>query len=345
MSDDIAGVLMAYGISDCAVSRIASGLVNRSWKVISNAHQRFVLQQLNPIFDPAVNETLLRATAKLAEAGLLTPQLVATEDNQPFVMHGDECWRLLTYIDGTTRERFTAAGQAQSAGRVLGAFHRALADFEAGAVRLSVHDTRQHIGRLRETLDSQRGHRDYDAIAPVGAAILERSADLALAGDPPPRTAHGDPKASNVMFDGDGKTAICMIDLDTIGPMSLPLELGDALRSWCNPAGEDEASGSFDLNLLTAALVGYRASGPVDITAAEQEAIVPATERIQLELAARFCTDALLEAYFAWDEQRFASRSAHNLVRAQGQLGAANALAAQRGQAEDAVRTALPAAA
>ena len=345
MPDDIAAILMAYGISDCAVSRIDTGLVNHSWKVITNTQQRFVLQRLNPVFDASVNDTLLRATAQLDAAGLLTPQLVGTEQDEPYLLQGDDCWRLLTYIEGTAFERFGTAAQAESAGRVLGAFHRALAGFEAGTARLNVHDTPRHIAHLAATLDSQNAHADFDAIAPVASAILERAAALPLCADTPPRTVHGDPKASNVMFSADGGEALCMIDLDTIGPMALPLELGDALRSWCNPAGEDEAEGRFDLALLAAALRGYGAAGPPDTTADEQAAIVAATERIQLELAARFCADALEEAYFAWDPRRFPSRSAHNLVRAQGQLSAAAALAAQRGEAEAAVQAALAAAA
>jgi hypothetical protein len=43
---------------------------------------------------------------------------------------------------------------------------------------------------------------------------------------------------------------------------------------------------------------------------------------IMIELAARFCADALNESYFAWDPVRFPSRSEHNRVRAEGQLRA-----------------------
>ena len=50
---------------------------------------------------------------------------------------------------------------------------------------------------------------------------------------------HGDPKISNLMFARDSDRGLCLIDLDTLGPMPIALELGDALRSWCNPAAED----------------------------------------------------------------------------------------------------------
>ncbi len=52
----------------------------------------------------------------------------------------------------------------------------------------------------------------------------------------------------------------------------------------------------------------------------ERESLALGLERIALELAARFATDALEERYFAWDPARFASRGEHDLLRARGQL-------------------------
>ncbi len=47
-----------------------------------------------------------------------------------------------------------------------------------------------------------------------------------------------------------------------------------------------------------------------------------------MELAARFCTDALEESYFGWDASRFASAAEHNLVRARAQLSLARSIRA-----------------
>ena len=56
---------------------------------------------------------------------------------------------------------------------------------------------------------------------------------------------------------------------------------------------------------------------------------MPATRTILVELAARFCADALNESYFAWDARRYASRGEHNEVRAKGQLAVLRSLDAQ----------------
>ena len=70
------------------------------------------------------------------------------------------------------------------------------------------------------------------------------------------------------------------------------------------------------------------------MTAEESLAIVPATEIILVELAARFCADALNECYFGWNTDKFATRSEHNQERAASQLHVAESLATQRKELE-----------
>ncbi len=132
-----------------------------------------------------------------------------------------------------------------------------------------------------------------------------------------------------------------MIDLDTLTHMPLPLELGDAFRSWCNPAGEDTPKGQFSLNMFAAGFNGYASEAGGFIKPEERSTVVSATRTIMLELAARFCTDALAEAYFAWNPAKFASRSEHNRIRAQGQLAIYRSLTDQAGEAEQLVAQAF----
>ncbi len=115
------------------------------------------------------------------------------------------------------------------------------------------------------------------------------------------------------------------------------MELGDAMRSWCNPLPEDALDARFDVALFSAAMQGYAAgAGGARPTDEEWDSVVPTTERIALELAARFAKDALEEAYFGWDE-RFGGRGEHNLARATGQARLAQRIAEQRSAAEASV--------
>jgi Ser/Thr protein kinase RdoA (MazF antagonist) len=171
----------------------------------------------------------------------------------------------------------------------------------------------------------------------LGREILAQAAELPALGELPRRHTHGDLKISNVMFDvrtpGGPVRASCLIDLDTLGRQTLAYELGDALRSWCNPHGEDVTAPRFDRAIYEAALRGYEAAAPGLLTDAERAALLPGIETVCVELATRFCVDVFDDAYFGWDSSRYSSRRAHNLVRARGQLALARSVAEARGGA------------
>jgi hypothetical protein len=114
--------------------------------------------------------------------------------------------------------------------------------------------------------------------------------------------------------------------------MPIAFELGDAFRSWCNPKTEDASSSTFSMPLFTAALEGYARRIAGRLEPPEWGSIPAATFAIAVELAARFCTDALLERYFRWDPERYESASAHNRARTRGQVNLALTIRAQRSQ-------------
>jgi Ser/Thr protein kinase RdoA (MazF antagonist) len=163
-----------------------------------------------------------------------------------------------------------------------------------------------------------------------------------LPGDLPRRHCHGDLKISNILFADDAPArAHCLIDLDTLGRQTMAYELGDALRSWCNPSGEDTDRPAIDLGILESAMRGYARGAEGLLGAAEVAAIVPGLRTVCVELAARFCVDVFEDRYFGWDRTRFASRREHNLLRARGQLGLARSLVRDAERAEAIVRAAL----
>jgi len=341
-SDVPIAVLKAWNLHGASLSPLGSGLINHTWLVVNGAH-RYVLQRVNPVFAPDIHEDIRVVTAHLRARGMMAPELLPTSDGQLWVTDDGRVYRLMTHVNGVSRDRLAAPAEARDAGALLARFHRALDDLdhEFRSRRLGVHDTERHLGVLREALVEHATHRDYAVIRPLADEILHLADALPGLPAVPDRIVHGDPKINNLLFDSATGRALCFIDLDTLGRMPLPLELGDAFRSWCNPAGEDNRESAFAMDLFTAAVDGYAGAAAGWLTPAEWGAIVPGTLTIYVELAARFCADALRESYFGWDAQRFASRSAHNQVRAASQLTAARALWDARSAAEEAVRRAF----
>ena len=326
-----ATVLDAFGLASEPLERAASGLINPTWFVRARDGAELVLQRLNPIFPAEVNLDIEAVTGHLAAKGIATPRLVGSRYGKLWLEHDGAVWRVLTRIDGSTRDALESPAQAREAGRVLAEFHRALSDLEHDfrSRRLGVHDTARHLETLRDALDEHRGHPDFAAVRPLADQVLALAAELPALPAMPDRIVHGDPKISNVMFATSGDRALCLIDLDTLARMPVALELGDALRSWCNPATEDAPEARFVRPFYAAAIKGYASASRGLLGPQEWGAIADGTLTITVELAARFCADALRERYFRWDESRYASSSAHNQARTRAQLKIASTLRAE----------------
>lgn len=324
-------VLSAWGFERATLTPIAIGLINITFRV-EHEGTRFALQRLHPVFRGEVNADIDRITSHLEVRGLATPRVVRTRDARLWHDADDGPWRVLTWIDGETVERSEDPARFFSAGALVARFHRALADLEHAFafVRPGAHDTDLHLARLASALDLHRDHPRRDVLAPLADAILTHARPTSPAFST--RIVHGDLKLSNVRFDPEGR-AIALVDLDTLQHGTLAVELGDALRSWCNPRGEDVREARVHEAIFEAAVGGYASeAGPS--ARDERAAIVSGLETIALELASRFCLDAFEERYFRWDASRFASASEHHELRARGQLALARDVARRRGELE-----------
>ncbi len=342
LSPDFQTILSAFGLEASGISPLGSGLINRTSLIRMPGQSCAVLQQVNGMFPPAINEAIDAVTRHLAAKGLVTPGLLRTNTGDCYFDHGGETWRILTYIEGVSHDLLDNGRQAAGAGMMLARFHRSVADlrYQFGNQRPGVHDTAKHLAALRAALDEQKHHSHYEVIASLADQILVFADSLPALPDVPERIVHGDPKISNFLFTRESDEPVCMIDFDTIGTMQLPLELGDAFRSWCNPAGEDSATGVFSMDLFAPAVKAYLSETAGWIRPEETDSIVLATQTILIELAARFCADALNESYFGWDPERFPGHSEHNQIRAAGQLAVARSLTDQKTRAEEIVRQA-----
>jgi Ser/Thr protein kinase RdoA (MazF antagonist) len=330
MSTELITVLGAWPWpSPPTIAGAEAGLINQSWTVEVGGRPHAVLQRLNTkVFAPEVHEDIETVTAHLSERGVPTPRLLHTREGA--LWHTDSTggvWRCLTHVGRDTVHRLHDPAMARSAGRLVARFHAALdgLQWEFRSVRPGFHDTDAQMERLRAVVEARGTHRLHGAVARISEEILQRWRRWDGPRGLRSRIVHGDLKISNIRF--EDQEAVALIDLDTLRWGTLDAELGDALRSWCNPASEDARAARFDLGLFEAAIRGYaagsRGSGP---TEEEWASIVPGIERICLELAARFARDALEECYFGWDPGH-GGRGEHNLLRAEGQLSLARAVA------------------
>ncbi|MDA8017246.1 MAG: phosphotransferase [Thermoanaerobaculia bacterium] len=336
-----------------------AGLINETWLVCdssgSDSLPVAVLQWLNPIIDPRIHEDVLAVTGRLREFGMATPELIPTAEGRAWLPEDENdpakgCWRMWTYVPGVTWHRLETPAQAAAAGELVGRFHSAMAgwNYEYRAPRRNIHDTPARMTELRSALAERADHPLIEEAGALGASILDGWRLWSRDGrtDLPARSCHGDLKISNLRFastpSGTAPSGICLLDLDTLGPQTLAAEMGDAWRSWCNPAGEDEPDRvRFDVHLFAASARAW-ISRMSDLTLQEAESLVPGIERICWELAARFCTDAIRNSYFRENRKRHPEPGRHNLVRAASQCKLAQLVRAERERCIELIEDLLP---
>ncbi len=322
-----------------AARPFGTGLINKTF-LVEKAGDRGIFQRLHPVFAGSVNEDIDAVTRHLASKGLVTTRVLAADDGALFVEHEGELWRALSFVDGVSVDRVDSPARAFAGAALVGRFHAAVADlaWDYRHVRAGVHDTRAHLEALARALEAHRGHRLFSEVEPLARELLASPLpDLSAL---PERHAHGDLKISNVLFDKGG-AGLCLVDLDTVGRMIWPFEMGDALRSWTNPSGEDVVDAEVDVAVFRATVEGYASTAAALVSPAEKRALVEGMRTICTELAARFLADALVESYFGFDDKRFATRGEHNLLRARGQWALARSVAGSQAELERIVAAAL----
>ena len=331
-------VLDAWALLGARVAPITIGLINRTFDV-QHGERRLVLQRLHPIFGADVCLDLEAVSEHVARRGVQAPRLVRTEDGRPSIEHDGGVWRALSWLDGRVVSALSGPLQARAAGELVARFHAALADLEwqFRFGRAGVHDTVAHLSRLAAAIDRAGEGRS------VAEAILAHAAALPPIPGAPERAIHGDLKITNLMFDDALERGVAVLDLDTLARGSLAVELGDALRSWCNRAGESASDARIDVPIFEAAVVGYAEGGARALLSREEiEGLVPGVETISIELASRFALDAIEDRYFGWDASRYPSRVAHNRARAEAMLALARSVRHARAELEALVRRAFP---
>ena len=343
-----------------SIDTLGSGNVNDTFLVSLTADaecRAFVMQRLNTsVFEKPelvmrnllalgthVQQRLAKEPPELAGRRWEIPTVLPTRDSQGhWVEHNGDFWRSITYIGAaTTSDVIRDGGHAREVGYGLGMFHHLISDlptcdladtlegFHITPSYLKHYDTvcrdqsewlekRLSLDpRLKSAIDFVERRRDCVDVLEVACARGELQR----------RPIHGDPKINNVMLDEQSGRAVGLIDLDTVKPGLVHYDIGDCLRSCCNPLGEETLQVelvTFDLNLCRAILEGYLTMGRSFLSDQDFRYLPDCIRLIPFELGLRFLTD-----YLAGDRYFRTERPAHNLDRALVQFALTQSIEAQ----------------
>ncbi len=260
------------------------------------------------------------------------PKLIPTKDGKDFYRSGDgSYWRVITKIS-SARAYAEPQGPEHAAecGAALAHFHYLVSDMDSALLADPLpgfHITPGYLAKYDETLKTEGAMRLLEASIEARrlaqmtearrdfASVLQRASDDGVLKK---RVMHGDPKITNIMIDDYTGKGTAMIDLDTVGPGLIHYDFGDAIRSICNPAGEEELNLNkvvFDIDLFEAFVKGYLYQGRDFLTEADREYLFDSIRLITFELGLRFFQD-----YLAGNVYFKATSRAQNLNRARVQF-------------------------
>lgn len=347
MLHDVAAQFLPPG-QDAAIREFGNGNINKTYLVTpASGDAPFLLQRLNTHVFPRpdlVMANIQAVTRHLARRDLPPDEAEARRWDVPQVRptHAGadhwcapdgSFWRAWRFIPRSRAiDAVDDPAIAREVGFALGTFHGMLSDLPAAELADTLpgfHVTPGYLAR-------------YDAVAAIaGAPTTAEEAwcaafvaahrawapaleDAHAAGILRQRPIHGDPKVNNVLFDLDADRAIAMVDWDTIKPGLVQYDVGDCLRSSCNPAGEEAADWRavrFDLGLAGAVLEGYLAVARGFFDRADFDYVAASARLLAFELGLRFYTDHLEgDVYFKVPER------GQNLARALVQLRLAQSI-------------------
>ncbi len=134
----------------------------------------------------------------------------------------------------------------------------------------------------------------------------------------PLRVTHNDTKSNNVMLDAASRTALCVIDLDTIMPGFSVTDFGDSIRFGASTAAEDEkdlSKVSLDLDMFDIYADGYLEGCGGKLLEDEIMLLPEGAKMMTIECGMRFLTD-----YLNGDTYFKTAYEGHNLDRCHTQL-------------------------
>ncbi len=243
-------VLRSYGVpaENTELQVLQQGLINQTLAVLVRKEKKYVLQRINTDVFPdtgALEHNLERVLPLLEAEGYARLKFYRTKKGSLFYRSpGGQVWRLMSYLpESLAHHNSSDKKVAYEAGRVLGLFHRLVADLSPSDLSIPLkrfHDLSWRIEQYREALSRATDEdlsrtKDLQRFVDKVIPKLRPFQEIEL----PLRVCHNDSKLNNILFSKSGK-ALCMIDLDTLMPGHFAYDFGDAARTIANPAPEEE---------------------------------------------------------------------------------------------------------
>lgn len=263
-----------------------------------------------------------------------------TADGRNYVADGQEFWRLFNYVVSDVYNATSDLTVVKNAGGAFGEFQMLLDDFDASQLEVTIpdfHDTRKRFETLWSHVETDPCGKAAEVREELEwlALVMEqacRLTDMYREGKLPLRVTHNDTKINNVLFDKKDKSALVVIDLDTVMPGLVGNDFGDAIRSAANYVEEDCRDfhrAGVNLEVFRTFAEGFLSYTAETLEKNEIETLALSCFSLTTEQAVRFLDDYILGSPYYKVEY-----PEHNLVRARCQIALAKDMLMKMGEME-----------
>ena len=310
-----------------------NGHINSTFILSDKKGSRYILQRINTsVFKKPeqVMSNIYKVTEYLKKRShdpRSVMSLVPLKNGENFLNSQDGCWRMYKFIESSVcLDTPETSRDFYECGVGFGTFQRQLRDFPAEELFETIpdfHNTPKRYLAFLEAVEADTFHRAEEVKEEIEfiksrADFMSVLFDAHKNGRLPLRVTHNDTKINNIMLDSSTRSALCVIDLDTIMPGFSATDFGDSIRSGAVIAAEDEKDLSrVELNLeyFEAYTAGFL-DGCGGLLDKDEIRLFPEGAKIMtLECGMRFLTD-----YLEGDTYFKTSRPKQNLDRCRTQL-------------------------
>ena len=310
-----------------AFSIIDKGLINQTFVVSVGKVEvkQFILQAISSIVFPLYekglqNIILVKKELQQSDFSYSFP----TPINDKYICIDEVVWRMFPFVEKSIcYEKVKDKDQAFDAAKCLGEFYKALHNFDAEQLHITLpnfHNAAFRFKELQQAIETADDIRLNKAKDIIDAINKEKNVLLKfdkLNAELPKRAVHFDAKISNFLFDKKTGKAKAIIDLDTLMPGTVLSDIGDMIRTYSNVLGEESqaiALVNADTEIIEHIIAGFLSACGNILNDEEKDNLAFSGKALTLIQCIRFLTDYLNnDSYYktAYPEQ--------NLVRTQNQ--------------------------
>ena len=366
LKKDLQEVFANYGFDASSyvnIKQIKIGHINSTYTLYfdqGSSVKPYLLQEINThVFKNPIQlmENIEKITTFLSEKVRLSGaknyenlslRVIHTLDHHSYMISSkNHFFRVYNFIENAkTYQKTNDLKLFYNAGKTIGTFQNMLSDFDASQLHETIpnfHNTPYRFQTFLKVLKENPCDRAKDCeeeiqfvlhlkdFTPVITSLIEQKLI-------PIKVTHNDTKLNNIMFDCETKEGLCLVDLDTVMPGTILYDFGDAIRSGCNRADEDEKNLEkvrFSVDLFKAFSEGYLSSVASSITECEVNHLVDSAILMTFECGMRFLTD-----YLDGDHYFKTKYDNHNLVRCRTQFHLVKQMIEQKDVLEEIVQEA-----